>query len=615
MKYNLFTLSRLVINLGLVNVFRVQYYKLSIKFRFNSSIYLKSNLDENDVYYNPRQTNNKLPKVKSWENKNIFNSYFNLKISKSPPNWFFQQFSKKTSNKQQLRWYEIADFDPDLGDIKPIWDLSRMDWVVPLSQQSKKGDKEALKILNIWLNDWKLKNPPYLGVNWKCGQEASIRVIHLVMGAFLLNQLKNPSNALIQLIITHLKRIEPTTSYAIGQSNNHGTSEGAALFIGGSFLYKNGISVGKKWQKKGKKILEMLVRRLILSDGTFSQYSLNYHRLMLDSLNCCEFFRREFNLISFSETFYKKSELASEWLFNMIDISCGDGPNIGANDGARIIPLTNCLYRDYRPTVQLATLLFKNRLAFQSGIWDDQFKWLKLNIKNKKFIYQKSVLANKGGFAMFRQNEVFACLKYPRYTFRPSQNDILHLDLWINGKNIFRDGGSYSYNENPEKLAYFSSIQSHNSIEFDNREPMSRISRFLYYNWIKTSWISKFLEKKNLLNFGVSYVDNFNSFHRRNIELKKNELNIIDDIGNFDKNAILRWRLISGDWKVTGNKNFVLLNSKIHKINIKIKCSETIKNFNLEKGYESLQYLKISTIPVLKVILEKECRIISTINW
>ena len=41
--------------------------------------------------------------------------------------------------------------------------------------------------------------------------------------------------------------------------------------------------------KKGKKILEMLVRRLILSDGTFSQYSLNYHRLMLDSLNCCEF--------------------------------------------------------------------------------------------------------------------------------------------------------------------------------------------------------------------------------------------------------------------------------------------------------------------------------------
>ena len=216
---------------------------------------------------------------------------------------------------------------------------------------------------------------------------------------------------------------------------------------------------------------------------------------------------------------------------------------------------------------------------------------------------------------MFRQNEVFACLKYPRYTFRPSQNDILHLDLWINGKNIFRDGGSYSYNENPEKLAYFSSIQSHNSIQFDNREPMNRISRFLYYNWIKTSWISKFLEKKNLLNFGVSYVDNLNSFHRRNIELKKNELNIIDDISNFDKKAILRWRLISGDWKLTGDKNFVLIKSKIHKINIKIKCSESIKKFNLEKGYESLQYLKISTIPVLKVILEKECRVISTINW
>ena len=70
-----------------------------------------------------------------------------------------------------------------------------------------------------------IKESPYLGVNWKCGQEASIRVIHLIMGPF--KSLKNPSNALIQLIITHLKRIEPTTSYAIGQSNNHGTSEGA----------------------------------------------------------------------------------------------------------------------------------------------------------------------------------------------------------------------------------------------------------------------------------------------------------------------------------------------------------------------------------------------------
>ena len=85
------------------------------------------------------------------------------------------------------------------------------------------------------------------------------------------------------------------------------------------------------------------------------------------------------------------------------------------------------------------------------------------------------------------KQDVFACLKYPSFNFRPSQNDILHLDFWINGKNIFRDAGSYSYNEIPKFMQNFGSIQSHNTIQFDNKEPMEQISRFLYYNWIKTS--------------------------------------------------------------------------------------------------------------------------------
>jgi hypothetical protein len=206
---------------------------------------------------------------------------------------------------------------------------------------------------------------------------------------------------------------------------------------------------------------------------------LNYHRIMLDSLNCCEFFRREFSLVSFSEAFYKKSELASEWLFNIIDASCGDGPNIGANDGARILPLTNCLYRDYRPTVQLAMLLFKNKLAFQPGIWDDQFKWLKINIQNKNLVKPKSLIARDGGFTILRKENIFVCFRFPSFKFRPSQNDILHIDFWLHGNNILRDGGSYSYNSDDKLINYFGSIESHNSIQFDFNEPMCKISRFL----------------------------------------------------------------------------------------------------------------------------------------
>ena len=35
-------------------------------------------------------------------------------------------------------------------------------------------------------------------------------------------------------------------------------------------------------------------------------------------------------------------------------------------------------------------------------------------------------------------------------------------------------------------MNYFSGIQSHNTVQFDEVNPMPRISRFLWGNWLKT---------------------------------------------------------------------------------------------------------------------------------
>ena len=74
------------------------------------------------------------------------------------------------------------------GDIKLIWEQSRMDWVLAFAQRARNGDQKSLGRLNTWLVHWLEKNPPYFGANWKCGQEASIRVIHLCCAALILGQ-------------------------------------------------------------------------------------------------------------------------------------------------------------------------------------------------------------------------------------------------------------------------------------------------------------------------------------------------------------------------------------------------------------------------------------------
>jgi len=38
-----------------------------------------------------------------------------------------------------------------------------------------------------------------------------------------------------------------------------------------------------------------------------------------------------------------------------------------------------------------------------------------------------------------------ALLRYPRFRFRPSHADVLHVDLWVDAVNVLRDGGTFSY--------------------------------------------------------------------------------------------------------------------------------------------------------------------------
>jgi hypothetical protein len=602
--------------LGISSVLKVGYYRLSVRFKFNRAFRIKANLIDEPIYSGAQKPNPDQPVVERWEKREINNSFLNLKIQQQPPNWFYSQFTCKISKDKGKIWSEIKDFDPELGDIKALWELSRFDWIIPLSQQASKGDSDSLALLNIWLQDWQNENPPFLGVNWKCGQETSIRVMHLIMGAFILDQLDKPTPALINLVIAHLKRVEPTILYAIGQNNNHGTSEAAALYIGGGFLIKNGYKIGHKWHKKGERLISERTSKLIGKDGTFSQYSLNYHRLMLDTLCCCEFFRIKLKLPLLPIVFYKKSGSATNWMYTMIDGNSGDGPNIGANDGARIIPLTNSSYRDFRPTVQLAMALFKSELAYHQDKWDEWdelFHWLKIDIPDKKSTLPTSLIADDGGFAMLRLSDIFVCLRYPRYTFRPSQNDALHLDLWVKGKNILKDSGSYSYNADAELMNYFGSVSAHNTIQFDNREPMQKLSRFLYGNWLKTDWTSKLKEANGGISYGVGYTDSFGANQKRTVNLFQNRLVVTDEVMHFDDIAVLRWRLMESNWKLSENNNEFVIKSDSLKVKIHINCSTEITGCTLEKGLESLYYMQLNTLPVLMITVKKQCIITTTV--
>jgi len=124
-----------------------------------------------------------------------------------------------------------------------------------------------------------------------------------------------------------------------------------------------------------------------------------------------------------------------------------------------------------------------------------------------------------GGFVLLRKEKAIALLRYPRFKFRPSQSDLLHVDLWVDGKNLLRDAGTYSYNTEPQWLDYFGGTASHNTLQFDGRDQMPRISRFLLGDWLKTRRLEALQESSSAVQFGAGYRDGQGSSHFRRIRL------------------------------------------------------------------------------------------------
>lgn len=516
-----------------------------------------------------------------------------------PPNWLANPLNGQKFPNADRPFYAIADFDPAVGDIKQLWELSRFQWILRFAKSAQKNPNEITR-LNEWIMDWAAANPAYQGPNWKCGQEASLRVLHLMTGAHILNQIEDPLPGLLRLVHIHLKRIAPTVSYAMAQDNNHGTSEAAALYIGGSWLSQMGDKTGAVWARQGRRLLENRAAKLIGDDGSFSQYSVTYHRMMLDSLSLCEWWRIRSNDAAFSPQFKAKVKAASTWLYRIVDSVSGDAPNIGANDGAHILNLADVDYRDFRPSAALAYALWHNEAVFADNEnVQKQLQLLNINMAETSAAAPESDAGIDGGFAVLRSRGAMAVLRCPRFVFRPSQSDILHLDFWHKGANILRDGGTYSYNSTDEDLAYFGGVTSHNTVEFDGRDQMPRLGRFLFGAWPKITNFAFSSRKAE-----AAYQDYKGAKHSRAVTLNDEGLHVTDRVSGFNTAAVLRWRFNPELFETPPAiiKTASGITAAIGAYEIEI-TGEKISGAAWETGQESRYYLHKSPLPVLAVTL------------
>lgn len=421
--------------------------------------------------------------------RGVFSYFAHLSLEIGfPPSWHRNPLTGQQT-PQDRHWSQIPDFG--CGDIKIIWEPNRFGFVYALVRAYwRTGEERYAELFWQLVEDWRIQNLPQQGANWKCGQETSFRVMAWCFGlhGFLGCRASTAARVamLAQMIAVSGLRIEANLSYALSQRNNHGISEGLGLWTIGMLFPE--FRSAEQWRTKGREVLEILGRELIYDDGSFSQHSANYHRLMLhDYLWGLRL--AELNNQPLSQELQERIAQAGLFLYQLQDEGTGRLPCYGQNDGALIVLLNNCDYRDFRPVLQATSYLSTGVRSYPEGPWDEDLLWFFGPQAVEAPVEQLSRVdlhADIGGYYTLRSQTSFAFTRCATFRDRPAQADMLHMDVWWCGHNIALDAGTYSYNapapwNNPlARTAY------HNTVMVDGRDQMDRLGKFLWLPWLQS---------------------------------------------------------------------------------------------------------------------------------
>jgi hypothetical protein len=405
-----------------------------------------------------------------------------------PPDWHRNAFTGVRA-PADIHWSEIGDFE--FGDIKVIWEPNRFSFAYTLVRAYRRtGDERYPEMFWQLVEDWRSENPPQAGVNWKCGQEISFRVMAWIFGLYGFQESAATTAervaALAQMVAVSGKRIEANLEYALSQRNNHGISEGVGLWTIGLLFPEIGESC--RWLELGRQVLERSGEELIYADGSFAQHSVNYHRLMLhDSLWAIRL--GDINGQPLSGGLRERVGNACRWLYGMQNEVSGRVPNYGQNDGALVLPLNNSDYRDFRPVLQAVHYLSTGTRCYPAGPWDEDLLWLfgRETLESAATHPERTPLeADQGGYYTLRSAEGFAFVRCASFVDRPAQADMLHVDLWWRGQNVALDAGTYSYNASSPWNNSLAHTAYHNTVTVDGLDQMDRVGKFLWLPWLKS---------------------------------------------------------------------------------------------------------------------------------
>jgi asparagine synthase (glutamine-hydrolysing) len=537
-------------------------------------------------------------------------------------------------------WCDIPGYLPEQGDPRMLWEPSRAAWAIDLARARSHGlEVDAGELFWRWVDSWMQACPPFLGFQWKCGQESSVRLIAIAFAFWSLGDdpATTPERWLqfARLAWATGYRVRHHISYAISQKNNHAISEACGLLLISQLFPE--FREAAEWQALGRRVLAREIRRQTYDDGSYVQQSMNYQRVMLHGsllgLRLAELARQPFD-----RDVYDRLARCGEFLFQMMNPDTGRLPQYGNNDGANILPLSECDFTDFRPVIQATHYLARRERLLPAGPWDEDLLWLfgpeDPTTEDRPVRRPTSSAFEVGGYYTLRGRESWAMIRCHTYRNRPSHCDQLHLDLWWRGQNLMRDCGTYHYYvpEQRDLEYYFKASAAHNNITIDRRDPRELVSRFVWFPWPRARKRAYQVPGSGPISFEGECYDYdrapWKVLHRRTlIGLESDTWVVIDDLlGHGEHEAVLRWHMLDAPYDVDAPSSSIRLETPLGDVFLTVtgqpappRSFEVLRGHDQPgrvQGWEAPYYGERLPIPTLEISWRNPLplRVMTTIN-
>jgi hypothetical protein len=353
-----------------------------------------------------------------------------------PPDWHRNPWTGH--RYPRVHWSLLSDNQPANGDIKDVWEMSRLPFTSTFARAyALTGDGRYVDAWWEGVEDWARANPPNVGVNYRCGQETSLRGLSLQFGlaAFAEHPASTPARLALayDMLAAFVARVRPTMHYALSQRNNHAISE--AVFLETAALLD---IAPKSNARRARRALQEALADQFYDCGWYAQHSFSYQRLALQCLVWLKTVRAAVGLrpdIPIVDQALARS--AALWEV-AADPWTGQLPMCGAIDGSLLFDLGAGSELDSRP--MLHTL--RGAKGRPPGAQEEERAWLGLEP-----VTAVEPTACREHMVFLRTPNLHASMRTGLGRHRPSHIDYLHLQVRMGGHLVTVDPGTFRYTD------------------------------------------------------------------------------------------------------------------------------------------------------------------------